>query len=156
MGEEVIEVAPTAKPTNEHIAEMLTRVLREMREVEKTQDQLVADLRSRASSSGPETLRGGWWRSVTVDRSDLPIRACADEKALRQQLDSDYVQRYGATDEQLVLIGYCTSEDRRYAPRPAQPLSGDTLAVLVRARQPQEPSVATAEPVSHTSRVWPP
>jgi hypothetical protein len=37
----------------------------------------------------------------------------ADEEALRRQLDADYLQRCGATDEQLALIGYCTSVDRR-------------------------------------------
>ena len=37
----------------------------------------------------------------------------ADEEALRQQLDSGYLQQCGATNEQLALIGYCTSADRR-------------------------------------------
>jgi hypothetical protein len=45
MGEELIRLATAAKPTNEHIAEMLTQVLRELGEVKKTQDQLAADPR---------------------------------------------------------------------------------------------------------------
>jgi hypothetical protein len=51
LGEEVIKVAPTAKPTNEHITEMLAQVLRELGEVKKTQDQLAADLRRVAQQS---------------------------------------------------------------------------------------------------------
>lgn len=45
-GEEVIRVATNAKPTNEHIAEMLRRVLHDLDEVKKTQDELAADLRN--------------------------------------------------------------------------------------------------------------
>jgi hypothetical protein len=41
----VTRVATAAKPTNEHIAEMLDHVLRELSEVKRTQEQLVADLR---------------------------------------------------------------------------------------------------------------
>ena len=44
-------MATAAKPTNEHIAEMLTQVLRELGEVKKTQDQLAADLRRVAQQS---------------------------------------------------------------------------------------------------------
>jgi len=51
LGEEVIRVATAAKPTNEHTAEMLTQVLRELGEVKKTQDQLAADLRRVAQQS---------------------------------------------------------------------------------------------------------
>jgi hypothetical protein len=51
LGEVVIRVAATAKPTNEHIAEMLTQVPRELGEVKKTQDQLAADLRKVAQQS---------------------------------------------------------------------------------------------------------
>ena len=51
MREEVIRVATAVKPTNENIAEMLTQVLRELGEVKKTQDQLVADLRRVAQQS---------------------------------------------------------------------------------------------------------
>jgi hypothetical protein len=51
LGEEVIRVATAAKPTNEHIAEMLSQVLRELGEVKKTQDQLAADLRRVAQQS---------------------------------------------------------------------------------------------------------
>jgi hypothetical protein len=51
LREEVIRVATVVKPTNENIAEMLTQVLRELGEVKKTQDQLVADLRRVAQQS---------------------------------------------------------------------------------------------------------
>ncbi|MFQ5554049.1 MAG: hypothetical protein ACE5GC_01600 [Acidimicrobiia bacterium] len=44
-------MATAAKPTNEHIAELLARVLRELGEVKKTQDQLAADLRRVAQQS---------------------------------------------------------------------------------------------------------
>jgi len=50
-GKEVIRVATAAKPTNEHIAEMLTQVLLEFGEVKKTQDQLADDLRKAARQS---------------------------------------------------------------------------------------------------------
>ena len=49
--EEVTRVATAAKPTNEHIAEMLDQVLRELSEVKRTQEQLVADLRRAAQHS---------------------------------------------------------------------------------------------------------
>ncbi len=45
LGEEVIRVATAAKPTNEHIAEMLAQVIRELGEVKKTQGQLAAEVR---------------------------------------------------------------------------------------------------------------
>ena len=48
---EVIRVATAAKPTNQHIAEMLAQVLRELGEVKETQDQLAADLRKVAQQS---------------------------------------------------------------------------------------------------------
>ncbi len=51
MREEVIRVATAAKPTNEHIAEMLSQILRELGEVRKTQGQLAADLRRVAQQS---------------------------------------------------------------------------------------------------------
>jgi len=44
LREEVIRVATAAKPTNVHIVEMLTQVLRELGEVRKTQDQLAGDV----------------------------------------------------------------------------------------------------------------
>jgi hypothetical protein len=44
----VIRVAAAAKPTNEHIIEMLGQVLRELDDIKKTQQQLVADLRQAA------------------------------------------------------------------------------------------------------------
>jgi hypothetical protein len=47
----VIGVATAAKPTNEHITEMLAEILRELGEVKKTQDQLAADLRDVAQQS---------------------------------------------------------------------------------------------------------
>jgi len=50
MGE-VMRVATAAKPTNKHIAEILSQVLRELGEVKKTQDQLAADLRRVAQQS---------------------------------------------------------------------------------------------------------
>lgn len=45
QGKEVIRVATAAKPTNEHITDMLTQVLRELGQVQKNQNQLAADLR---------------------------------------------------------------------------------------------------------------
>jgi hypothetical protein len=47
----VIRVVAAAKPTNEHIAEMLTQILSELGEVKKTQDQLADDLRKVAQQS---------------------------------------------------------------------------------------------------------
>jgi stage V sporulation protein SpoVS len=51
LGEEVIEVATAAEPTNERIAGMLAEVLRELGEVKETQNQLAADLRSVAQQT---------------------------------------------------------------------------------------------------------
>ena len=48
---EVIRVATAAKPTNQHIAEMLAQVLRELGEVKETQDQLATNLRKVAQQS---------------------------------------------------------------------------------------------------------
>lgn len=49
--EEVIRVAAAAKPTNEHIIDMLGQVLRELDDIKKTQQQLVADLSQAAQRS---------------------------------------------------------------------------------------------------------
>jgi hypothetical protein len=40
-----------ARPTNEHIAEMLAQVLRELGDVKKAQAQLAADLRTLAKAA---------------------------------------------------------------------------------------------------------
>jgi hypothetical protein len=49
----VIRVAASAKPTNLRVTEMLERILRELGELKKTQDQLAADLRTIAQQRTP-------------------------------------------------------------------------------------------------------